>query len=61
MGRKCFEGEIMKTHMVSGGEWGRTDLCTRKASGSHFTRDWDKVTCKLCLRMKKKIKKEVGK
>ncbi len=44
----------MKTHMVSGGEWGRTDLCTRKASGSYFTREWEKVTCNLCLKMKKK-------
>ncbi len=51
----------MKTHMLLESFHGLYDLCTGKISGSHFTREWGRVTCKLCLRMKKKIKKEVEK
>ena len=42
----------MKTHMTTLLE--NTDFCTGKSSRSHFTRDWEKVTCKLCLKKRKK-------
>ena len=46
----------MKTHMV--GQYDYRDLCSGKMSSrSHFTRDWGKVTCKLCLRRKKKLQR----
>ena len=42
---------MMKTHMATLLE--NADFCTGKSSSSHFTRDWWKVTCKLCLRKRK--------